>query len=411
MKLTKKVVEALEAQATDRFYWDESPKGFGVKVTGKGKKVFVVQTRLNGRTRRATIGEFGSPWSVDQAREEALSLLSQFVRGRDPVLEKKAARVRGITVRELSERYWNEANQHKKSSTLDVERGLMKRHILPLLGERVVSELTTSDVQQFHQRVAKGETAVDEKTKARGRAIVKGGKGTSNRTLDLLSSMLSFAVDVDARPDNPARSVKKFKLKTHDRQLTEEELGRLGEALATLAASGVSEFAIAALRFLALTGCRRGEALSLQWSWIDKRNGIAKLPDSKTGQKILVLGEAALFLLDDIPRRADSPLVFPSSAGGTTPISIQKIWRKASKLAAISDVRLHDLRHNFASEAVSAGQSLYIVGKLLGHSQQQTTQRYAHLAANPVKAAADATSSSLARQMIGKVPAPDHSPE
>ncbi|WP_164895978.1 tyrosine-type recombinase/integrase [Rhizobium hidalgonense] len=406
MKLTKKVVEAMEAQAADRFYWDESPKGFGVKVTGKGKKVFVVQTRLNGRTRRATIGEYGSPWSVDQAREEALSLLSQFARGRDPVLEKKAARVRGITVRELSERYWDEANQHKKSSTLDVERGLMKRHILPLLGERVVSELTTSDVQQFHQRVAKGDTAVDEKTKARGRAIVKGGKGTSNRTLDLLSSMLSFAVDVDARPDNPARSVKKFKLKTHDRQLTEEELGRLGEALAALATSGVSEYAIGALRFLALTGCRRGEALSLQWSWIDKRHGIAKLPDSKTGQKVLVLGEAALLLLDGIPRRADSLLVFPSSAGGTTPISIQKIWRKVCKLAAISEIRLHDLRHNFASEAVSSGQSLYIVGKLLGHNQQQTTQRYAHLAANPVKAAADATSSSMARQMLGKVPAP-----
>jgi integrase len=411
MKLTKKFVEGLDAEAADRFYWDESPKGFGVKVTAKGKKVFVVQTRLNGRTRRATIGEFGSPWSVDQAREEALSLLSQFARGKDPVLEKKAARVRGITVRELSERYWNEANHHKKSSTLDVERGLMKRHILPLLGDKVVADLTTSDVQLFHQRVAKGDTAADEKTKARGRAIVKGGRGTSNRTLDLLSSMLSFAVAVDVRPENPARGVKKFKLKTHDRQLTEEELGRLGEALATLGADGVSEFAIGALRFLALTGCRRGEALNLQWPWIDKRNGIAKLPDSKTGQKILVLGEAALSLLDTIPRRTDSPLVFPSSAGGNIPISIQKIWRKACKVAAISDIRLHDLRHNFASEAVSSGQSLYIVGKLLGHSQQQTTQRYSHLAANPVKAAADTTSSSLARQMLGKVPLQKQRPE
>jgi integrase len=223
--------------------------------------------------------------------------------------------------------------------------------------------------------------------------------------------MLSFAVSVDVRPDNPARTVKKFKLKTHDRQLTEEELGRLGEALVTLAASGVSEFAINALRFLALTGCRRGEALSLQWQWVDKRSGIAKLPDSKTGQKILVLGGAAVSLLDTIPRRADSPLVFPSSAGGTVPISIQKVWRKACKLAAISDMRLHDLRHNFASEAVSSGQSLYIVGKLLGHSQQQTTQRYAHLAANPVKAAADATSSSLARQMLRKVSAQEQQPE
>ncbi len=402
MRLTKKVVESLPTGAADKFFWDDTVKGFGVKITSKGKKIFVLQTRLAGRTRRATIGEFGSPWSVDQARDEALHLLSRFTLGIDPVEEKRAAKVRGLIVTELVDRYLLEACNHKKQSTRDVERGLAKRHIQPLLGKKAVKDLSAHEVQHFLHRVAKGDTATDQRTKARGRAIVTGGPGTANRTIDLLSSMMSFAIELGAISENPVRGIKKFKLKTHDRQLTNDELAKIGEALITVADAGASEFAIAALRFLALTGCRRGEALSLQWSWIDGRNGVAKLPDSKTGQKVLILGQAALSLLETLPRRNDSPLVFPSSTGGTTPLSIQKVWRRVKSEAGLSDFRLHDLRHNFASEAASSGQSLYIVGKLLGHSQHQTTQRYAHLSANPVRAAADQTSSAISLMMQAK---------
>ncbi|MGR6467925.1 tyrosine-type recombinase/integrase [Rhizobium sp. PAMB 3182] len=403
MKITKRWLEQVEAEATDRFYWDESPKGFGVKVTPKGRKIFVAQTRLNGRTRRATIGEFGSPWSPEQARSEAIRLLSEFSRGSDPVAEKKAARQRGVSVAELLNEYLREACEHKKPSTREIEAGLARRRIVPLLGKRPVAELTESEVQRFHRRVAKGDTATDVKTKARGRAIVKGGKGTANRTLDLLSSMLSYAVMLKVRADNPAKGVKKFKLIKHDRHLSPDELSRLGDSLRNAQENGTSLYAISAIRFLALTGCRRGEALGLQWAWLDNAHGIARLPDSKTGQKVLILGRQVLDLLEALPRRADSPLVFPSADGGTVPISLHKIWKQVRKAAGLADVRLHDLRHNFASAAVSSGESLYIVGKLLGHTQAQTTQRYAHLSQNPVKAAADATSSSIADQLAGSL--------
>ena len=161
------------------------------------------------------------------------------------------------------------------------------------------------------------------------------------------------------RSDNPARGVKKYTLRKHDRHLNAEELERLGNALRQAEQGGQSSFAIAAIRFLLLSGCRSGEALTLQWKWIDFDHNIEKLPDSKTGQKVLLLGAGAADLLKTLDRIAGSPLVFPSAVGGATPISIKKVWRKVRQGAGLDDVRLHDLRHNFASAAVSSGQSLY----------------------------------------------------
>ena len=217
----------------------------------------------------------------------------------------------------------------------------------------------------------------------------------------MLSSMLSYAVEIGLRKDNPAIGIKKFKLKKHDRYLSSEELERIGQSMRSVESDGASIFAIAAIRFLLLSGCRKSEALTLQWSWIDWDHNLAKLPDSKTGQKNLMLGEAVMDFLKTLPRLASSPLVFPSASSGTVPMSLQKVWNKVRISAGLNDLRLHDLRHNFASSAVSSGQSLYIVGKLLGHTQAQTTQRYAHLASDPVRAAADDVAAELGRK-IGK---------
>ncbi|WP_449415016.1 tyrosine-type recombinase/integrase [Ochrobactrum teleogrylli] len=211
--------------------------------------------------------------------------------------------------------------------------------------------------------------------------------------------MLSFAVENGYRADNPALGTKQFKLKTHDRYLTPEELDRLGKALDSAERKGVSIFAVAAIRFLSMTGCRRNEALTLQWSWIDFEHRIAKLPDSKTGQKVLHLGDSALSLIKSLPKVAGSPLVFPSSVGGDRPLSIQKTWHDIRSEADLRDLRIHDLRHNFASMAVSSGQSLYLVGKLLGHSQSQTTQRFAHLAPDPIRDAADSVSNMIGENL------------
>ncbi|MBB1249133.1 site-specific integrase [Rhizobium sp. G21] len=197
------------------------------------------------------------------------------------------------------------------------------------------------------------------------------------------------------RTDNPAKGIKHYKLEKHERYLTASELDRLGTALSNAEKAGVSPYVVAAIRFLILTGCRRHEALTLRWEWLDFDHNLAKLPDSKTGKKVLLLGSAAMELLKLLPKVSGSELVFPSAAGGMTPISIQKAWAKIREAAELTDLRLHDLRHNFASSAVSSGNSLYIVGKLLGHTQTQTTQRYAHLAADPLHDTADSVSSKL----------------
>lgn len=394
MKITKRLIDQLEPTAKDAFYFDDGLTGFGVKVTKGGKKNFIVQARVDGAARRFTIGEYGRPWSLDQAKDAAMQVLAEISKGTDP-RKARNARKAAISMKELIEEYVQRATAQKKKSTIDFENGLIKYHILPLLGTSKVIDLTRSDLQKFQLAVAKGKTATDVKTRPRGRAIVTGGKGSANRTLALLSSILTFAVNEGHRADNPAKGIKHYKLEKHDRYLTEPELERLGAALSDAENNGTSPYVIAAIKFLILSGCRRNEALTLRWQWLDFDRNLAKLPDSKTGKKILLLGSAVMELLAPLPKVADSELVFPSAAGGLTPMSIQKAWAKIRLAAGLHDLRLHDLRHNFASSAVSAGNSLYIVGKLLGHTQPQTTQRYAHLAADPLHAAADEVSSKL----------------
>lgn len=401
LRLTKKAIDAIEIADKDVFFWDDDMPGFGLKVSRAGRKVFVLQTRLDAKTRRFTIGAYGSPWSPDAARLEARRLLGMTAGGIDPTAEKRERRA-DMTVADLCVEYWGAMEAHKKPLTVQNEKGLQKRHIEPLLGRKRLKQLQKADVQKFVNDIAAGKTSADVKTKARGRARVTGGKGAANRTFGLLSSILGYAVERKYLSENPAQGVKQFKLKKHDRYLTEAELDRLGRALEAAEKSGSSKFAVAAIRFLALTGCRRNEALGLQWAWVDLERKLAKLPDSKTGQKVMPLSVSAVQLLESLPHVDGSPLVFPSAVGGNTPLSIQKTWDKVRTDAGLADLRLHDLRHNFASAAVSSGQSLYLVGKLLGHSQPQTTQRYAHLAPDPMRAAADTVAAEIATKISGK---------
>lgn len=358
----------------------------------------MLQSRLHGTAKRYTIGQYGSPWSPDQARGTALEWLSQIAQGIDPTAEKKAKKQEG-KLADLIPQYLEEVAIRKKQSTQEIEKSLLTRHIVPLLGKKRISELSKRDVQKFMLDVAKGKTAKDIKTKPRGRARITGGKGTANRSVAVLSSLFNFAIDLGLLETNPAIGIKKYKLKTHDRYLTAQELDRLGQALKQAEVENISFYAIAAIRFLILSGCRSGEALNLQWDWIDWEHKLIKLPDSKTGQKTLLLGDGAIELLKTIPRVKASPLVFVSAVGGITPLSIKKVWGKIKEMADLKDLRIHDLRHNFASTAVSSGQSLYIVGRMLGHTQSQTTQRYAHLAPDPVKQAATEVSNELADRL------------
>ncbi|WP_181763109.1 site-specific integrase [Mesorhizobium sp. B2-4-13] len=401
IRVTKRSVDALVGAEKDSFWWDDTLKGFGVKVTPIGKKVFVLQYRVgkSPAPRRITIGEYGQPWTPDLARDEAMRLRGLVATGIDPA-DKPVEKLQ-LTVSQLWERYADQASAHKKPSTIARDRSSATRHIIPLMGDLDVGSLSKPEIQTFFSGVRSGKTAADEKTGFRGRAIVTGGPGTANRTLDLLSSMMTFAIDLGLRQDNPTKGIKKFALRTRDRYLNGEELKRLGKALDAEQSAGANPLALAAIRFLLLSGCRKSEALGLQWKWVDLENALVSLPDSKTGARQLHIGSAARDLLKNIPRFANSPWVFPSSRGSGHVIGIRKIWDAVRQRAQLGDFRLHDLRHSFASSAVSSGQSLYVVGKLLGHSQARTTQRYAHLAKGPVQSAADAVSDEISKRLAG----------
>lgn len=380
--------------------WDDGLKGFGVKVTPRGKKVFVLQSRLHGRSIRLTIGAYGQPWSPDTARSEAMRLLGELAHGIDP-RESKHKRSLEMTVEQLCEAYFRDACGHKKPATIVNERGKTKRHIVPLLGKTLVSKLNKAAIQKFVYDVEAGKTKVDERTGPRGRAIVTGGPAAANRTFGLLSAILTYAVDLGLRPDNPAFGVKQFKLPEHNRYLNVDELVRLGAAWKSAEKDGINLYAILALKLLLLTGCRKSEVLGLQWSWIDIDRGIISLPDSKTGARHIRFGEAAREVLRSIPRLHGSPYVFPSTRDDGRLVGITKLWHTIRAKADLNDVRIHDLRHTFASAAVSGGESVYILASLLGHSQVRTTQRYAHLFPDSVEKAADRTSSGIAALIKG----------
>lgn len=399
-KITKRTIDALKPGDKDAYLWDSELTGFGVKVTPAGTKTYLVQYRLGGRkgrSRRVTIGRHGSPWTADTARTEAKGLLGQVAARQDPA-EARTRERRDPTVAELCDLYLAEGCATKKVSTLATDKGRIERHIKPLMGRRKVRSITSADVRRFMQDVASGKTAADIKTKPRGRAIVEGGKGAATRTIGLLGGLFSFAVEKGLRPDNPVRGVKRFGDGSRERFLSAAELARLGDALIAAERENESPFVVAAIRLLVLTGARKSEILTLQWKHVDTERSCLRLPDSKTGAKVIPLGAAALEALSGIPRIENNPYVLPGSDGRHF-VGLQKAWERIRERAGLEDVRLHDLRHSFASVAVSGGDSLYLVSKVLGHRQVSTTQRYAHLSDDPLRAVAGRTSSQIAAAM------------
>jgi integrase len=395
LKLTKRAVDSLEATGSEVRLWDSELRGFGVRCRESGDKYYFLKYRLNnGRQRWATIGRHGSTWTVETARKEAHRLLGQIADGGDPVEDKEAERD-DVTVSQLCDSYLlqpviitNRGTQ-KKASSLEIDRSNIERHIKPLLGQIRLRALKRSDVEKFQQDVAAGKSKADVKTKSRGRAIVSGGKGTAARSLAVLGTVLSFAVARGMRADNPARGVKLFANQRRERFLTFAEMARIGEALATLEEDGGNATAIAAIRLLMLTGCRRGEILGLQRASLDFDRRCLMLADSKTGSKTVPLGAAAIELLKSIPVVDRNSYVFPASRGNGHYVGLPRVWAAVIKRAELPGLRIHDLRHSFASVAVSGGESLYVVGKILGHRQARTTEIYAHLTNDPVRAAAD----------------------
>ena len=383
-KLTKRIVEAAEVKPSEYMLWDGELPGFGIRVMPSGRRSYMVQYRAGRRSRRMALGPHGV-LTADQARSMAVQVLAEVRTGSDPAGVRKERRD-AATVAELAERFDKEhIAVHLKESTAKEYRRNLRRFILPVLGRHRVTDVTRADVAKFFHDL---------------RHIPY----QANRNLEIISKMFNLAEMWGLRPDgsNPRRHIRKYPEQKRERFLSAGELRRLGDVLSEMEAERLElPSAIAAVRLLVLTGCRLNEIMKLRWEHVDFPEAALRLPDSKTGAKTVQLGRAAVAVLSGIERCRFNPHVIVGTQPGKSLSDLQPFWQRLRARAGLKDVRLHDLRHTFASVAVASGQGLPMIGKLLGHSQVQTTARYAHLAGDPLQAAANDVSDAVAAGMSG----------
>jgi len=389
-KITKRAVDGLKPGPARRWLWDADLKGFGVCVHPKstrhpaGLKAFSVRYRtLRGRDRRLKLGNFGA-LTVEQARKLASKVLAEAQAGGDPAADRQTARGAPTFV-DLAERYCAEHLVKKKAKSQYEDRRIIKTILTPAWGSRRVAEITASDVSRLHAGM------VDRPVMA-------------NRALALASTMLGFGERWGLRPDNPARHVRRYPEKSRDRVLSPEELSRLGSSLKV--ADGENQSArnvAAAVRLIALTGCRKSEILSLTWPAVDTDARCLRLRDTKSGDQIKRLGPEALAVLAGIPRRV-SLRVFPSPKRPDAPLSnIRNILVRILERAAITGASLHTLRHTKATIAADLGYSELIVGAMLGHSKGgSVTAGYTHLSQDPLVYAEERVQKEIWERLTAK---------
>jgi len=376
-KLTKRVIDAAKPDPDGHYFiWCEEMPGFGIRVLKSGKKTYQVQYRKGGRTRRNSIGMHGTV-TPDQARKHAKDLLGRVAKGENPA-EERAKHRGGSNVAAACERFMTEyVPIHCKESTAKEYRRAVDLFIKPAIGTRKIIDVERTDIANLHLKYR------DKPYQA-------------NRTLGVLSVIFNQCEIWGLRPDgsNPCRHVKKYTEKKRERFLSEEELKRLWQTLDQCEKEGTeSTSACNCFRLLILTGCRLGEIQTLKWDYI-KDDGM-HLPDSKTGAKKVYIGKEVHDLLSKIERIEDNPYVISGKIEGKHLTDLQHPWRRIRDRAELGDLRIHDLRHSYASFGLASGLSLAEIGKLLGHSQVQTTARYAHLADEIATIAAERTTTSI----------------
>ena len=386
--LSNRTVAALEVDR-DTVFWDRDLTGFGIRVYPSGGKVYVAQAREregDRLPRRVTVGRHGV-LNADEARQRAALIIARIKAGEDPVALPLAARLNGgPTVTDLAERYLEEHVEARlKPRTQASARGVLRRHILPALGKLPLEAVERSHVVELHRNLS-------------DRPV------TANRAIKVLSHMYRLAEGWGLAPEglNPCRSVEKYPERSRERFLTDAEFDRLGQALDEALDSGaVSPLAVTAIHLLMLTGCRKSEVLTLRCTDVDPAAGELRLADAKSGPRTVQLPPAAVGLLETLPRRKHSPWVFPGrDRDGRLGGGLDRAWRLVRASADLEDVRLHDLRHSFASRALALGETLPVIGKLLGHHDIETTARYAHLAQNSVHEAAERIADSIASDIL-----------
>ena len=362
-RVTKTSVEGL---GPDEMIRDTDLAGFGARRQ-KGPAVYFLQKRIGARIRWVTIGRHGAPWTPETARREAYRLLGQIAGGEEPHTKRENL-AELPTLKEAAQRFKTEHGIRLKPATYEKYRYLIDRYIVPELGHALIDRIARPDILKFHASMAKTPTL-------------------ANYAVNVLSKMMSWAEEHGLRPSqsNPCFRLKKFRENKRQRYLNEAEYVRLGEVLRrTETIDGENFYIVAALRLLMLTGARVGEIRTLAWRSVDLERGLLILPDSKTGQKVIRLNPQAVAILKALPRVKGNEHVIPGRRAGSCMVNLQKPWRRIRQEAGLDDVRIHDLRHSFASVGAAKKGSLPMIGRLLGHNHQNTTARYAHLADDPV---------------------------
>jgi integrase len=409
-RITKRLIDRLEADKCDYWVWDETLIGFGVRVRSTGAMTYVAQyTAGNYRhapIRRVTLARVGEI-TPDQARTEAGKLLGRVAHGGDPAKEKAEDR-KAETVGELAKLFLADVEAKKKPRTFDQYDDLLNRLVVPELGNAKSNKVTTTDVAKLHRKLA--ETPYQ-----------------ANRMLAVVSSMYGYAQKHRIVPKsfNPAEGIEEYREFKRENFLTRAQLESLGDAIREATTTGIpyvvdetkakakhapkpenrltkiDPHAIAAVLLLIFTGARLREILHAKWTDIDFERGFINLPDSKTGKKAIILNGPAWEILAGLPR-IGSYVIAGQSAGTEDEkprADLKRPWKTLAQRAGLKGVRIHDLRHTHASYGAGAGLGLPIIGKLLGHADAATTQRYAHLDADPLRIASNRIGTDIATAM------------
>jgi integrase len=415
-RLTKRTIDALRPDplGRDHFVWDAGDgavKGFGVRVKPSGIASYLVQYRnRHGRTRRLALGRVGV-LTPDEARKLAVDRLHEVAKGRDPSAERRVER-NAITIADLCAEYLDKAErgliitrrrEPKRASTLLVDRGRIARHIIPLLGQRTVRDLTQRDVRAFMRDVIEGRTKADVKTRKHGRAWVRGGRGTATRTMGLFGAIFSYAVEEGYCEHNPVRGIVGPADQRRDVRLDPGQYRALGEAL------DAAEFdehwqAVAAIRLLALTGSRSGEVFNLRWSQVDEPGRCLRLEASKTGRSLRPLSPLANAILKGVRKRSGAgEYVFPAVRDqGIVFGDFPRAWQRIAKRANLAGIPAYGLRHAFISVANELGYSEATIGAIVGNGGNSVTAGYIHHADSVLLAAANRIAQHIDAMMKGE---------
>jgi integrase len=412
IKISKRTVDALESHPTPYVAYDTELTGFGVRVMPSGSKSWIIEYRpgSGGRGVRSVRLSLGptSLLTPDEARRLARDKLADVRRGENPG-EKRANERDTPTVAAIAACYLKDVGATRSEGTSRLYHYYLNGLVMPEIGSRKITSLTRRDILLLH------------------RALGEDRKPTANRVLAVLSGLFSYATQHGLAPEgfNPAKGIDKFREEGRERFLTTEELQRLGAVLREAEMDGLPwevdetrpkakdapkvdkrrekypPHVTAAFRLLLFTGCRLREILHLRWRDIDFERGLLLLSKSKTGKKTVVLNAPALAILSGLPRLGS--YVIASSDPERPRHDLKKPWDSITRAAGLTGVRIHDLRHSFASVGAGSGMGLPIVGKLLGHSQPSTTAKYAHLDADPLRRASDRIGNTIAAALDGEL--------